>query len=110
MDDEQASANETFWDNALKTLLVMLCYMPPMFWLWSKTDFPKSFGIRITAHGKGAVLEEWWYSYLLLERHHVWDILTFAYMWAPLIGFVGYLLWTKLGKRDHGAAAEGTHA
>jgi hypothetical protein len=79
-----------------KTLLVTLGYMIPLLWLWNRTDFPDSLGIHITAHGKAGLLENWYYSYLLVERHHILDDVAFAYMWAPIVGLVGWFAARKL--------------
>lgn len=74
-----------------KTILCSIAYMIPLFWLWDNTGFPDSLGIHITAHGKIGLLENWYYSYLLLERHHFLDVVTFIYMWAVIVGFLAWL-------------------
>ena len=87
-------ARTTWW----KTILFCLAYMIPLFWLWTGTDFPDSLGIHITAHGRVGLLENWYYSYLLLQRHHVLDIITFIYMWSIVIGFIGWIAFKQLRK------------
>jgi len=57
-------------------------------------------GIHIAAHGKTGLLENWYYSYLLLQPHHFLDVLTFIYMWAIVIGFVAWLGFKKLRKAN----------
>jgi hypothetical protein len=70
--------------------------IPLFFWLLRKIDFPDSFGVRITAHGKAGVFDTWWYSYLLVERHRPLDLVTFAYMWIPVVAFAGWLAYRQL--------------
>ena len=79
-----------------KTVGVVLVYMIPLFWLWSRTDFPDSLGVHITAHGKAGLIENWYYSYLLVERHHPLDDVAFLYMWGPIAGFIGWFAFRKL--------------
>jgi hypothetical protein len=79
-----------------KVLLATLAYMIPLFVLWDRTNYPDSLGVQITAHGKAGFLENWYYSYLLLQRHRALDVLTFAYMWAPIVGYVGWLVLPKM--------------
>lgn len=81
--------------NWWKTILFSLAYMIPLFWLWSSTDFPDSLGVHITAHGKAGLVEDWYYSYLLLQRHHVLDIITFIYMWSIIVGFVCWIVFKQ---------------
>ncbi|MEO1969268.1 MAG: hypothetical protein ABGW87_11210 [Sphingomonadaceae bacterium] len=86
--------------NRRKTLLIVgltLGYMVPLFWLWSATNFPDSFGVIIKAHGKAGLLEEWWYSYLLLSRPNALDLATFAYMWLPVVCLIGWAIYKQLG-------------
>lgn len=84
------------WKKASLTIAVVLGYMIPLFVLWTNTDYPDSLGVHITAHGKAGLIENWYYSYLLLERHHALDDLAFAYMWAPVVGFLGWLAVKQL--------------
>lgn len=88
--------------NRRKILLIAgltLGYMIPLFWLWSATNFPDSFGVVIKVHGKAGLLEEWWYSYLLLNRPNALDLATFAYMWLPIAGLIGWVIHKQLGKQ-----------
>ena len=89
-----AARKASWW----KTILFVLAYMIPLFWLWNRTDFPDSFGIHITAHGKVGLTESWYYSYLLLERHRILDVVTFIYMWVVIVGFVGWVAFKQLRK------------
>src|SRR5262249_664736 len=89
-------ARESWW----KTILFSLAYMIPLFWLWDRTGFPDSLGIHISAHGKTGVLEDWYYSYLLIERHTVLDIVTFLYMCAVVVGFAAWATLSWLKKRQ----------
>jgi hypothetical protein len=79
-----------------KTILWTLAYMIPLFLLWSSTDFPDGLGVHIAAHGEAGLLENWYYSYLLIQRHHALDVLTFLYMWAPIVGIAGWFAFRKL--------------
>ena len=103
--DESAPADESKakggWRQNLLIIIGTLGYMVPLFWLWSETEFPQGFGIHITAHGKGGLLEHWWYSYLLVQRAQPWDIVLFLYMWAPVAGFIGWLIWKWWNGREH---------
>ena len=80
------------WREAMKVIAGTLCYMLPLFWLWSATDYPDGLGVHIEAHGKVGLLENWWYSYLLIERHRPLDVLTFVYMWAAVLGLIGWII------------------
>jgi hypothetical protein len=81
----------------LKQMGAAIAYVVPCFWLWSLIDYQDLIGARWTrSSGRGETLEEWYYSYLLLERHHVLDLITFVYMWAPLAGFVGWIAFRAL--------------
>ena len=89
------------WRKTLLTLGGTCAYMAVLFWLWSASGRPKSFGISITAHGRVGLFENWYYSYLLLGRPGLADYATFLYMWAPVVGFVAWLGWTLYaGWRD----------
>lgn len=91
MSDENGQEKPSRWRSGLKVFAVMLSYMIPLFWLWSKTGYPDSLGAHILARGKAGLIESWWYSYLLLGRDTSWDILTFVYMWLPVLGCVIWL-------------------
>ena len=95
-----------FWRKNGPIIFGTIGYMIPFFWLLDKTDFPDSFGIRITAHGKAGLLENWYYSYLLLQRQQPWDIILFLYMWAIVAWCVGWLVWKVLGARKSDAAGD----
>jgi hypothetical protein len=84
----------------LTTILFMVLYFVPLFILQSLTDFPNSFGVHEMSHGRGRALEDWFYSYLLLQRHQVLDVITFAYMWAPIVGFIAWLVVPRLRKMN----------
>jgi hypothetical protein len=90
----------------LRVFAGVIAYMIPLFWLWNRTDFPDGLGVHITAHGKVGLLENWWYSYLLVERHRPWDLVTFAYMWAVVAGFVAWIGWALWRDRQGKNAAE----
>lgn len=104
--DQETTAKPSRWRQALKTIFFAVLYMVPLLWLWNKTDYPRSFGIHITAHGKAGLLENWWYSYLLLKRHHLWDIAAFAYMWAAVAAIVGWLGWAIISERKASRAQD----
>lgn len=87
------------WRQTLLMIVGIIGYMIPLFWLWSSIDWPKGFGITITAHGKAGLIENWYYSYLLLRRPSLIDDFTFLYMWIPVAGFVGWFGWSLYRKR-----------
>lgn len=89
-------ARTSWW----KIVLFTLAYLIPLFWLWSITDFPDSMGIHITARGKTGLLENWYYSYLLLQRHHFLDVVTFIYMWLIVVGFFAWVGFKSLRKAN----------
>ena len=72
------------WGN-VKIVVGVVAYMLPLFWLWRLIGFPEASSIHITAHGRAGLIENWWYSYLLIQRHRPLDVLCFAYMWAGII-------------------------
>lgn len=82
-----------------KILLWSLAYMIPLLWMWNLTDYPDSFGVEF-GRGKAGALESWYYSYLLLQRHHVLDVVTFIYMWAIVAAFLGFVA-SKLIRRTN---------
>ena len=73
------------------TTALLFVYAVSLVWLWNRTGFPDSLGVQ-TGDGRMSVLENWYYSYLLLQRHQVLDVVTFIYMWA-FIGFFGWLAY-----------------
>ncbi|HVH86190.1 MAG TPA: hypothetical protein VM912_05660, partial [Terriglobales bacterium] len=86
--------NGSWW----KLILWSLGYMIPLFWLWNRADYPDSFGVQITAYGKAGLMESWYYSYLLLQRHHVLDVITFIYMWSVVVGSIAWIIFKQLQK------------
>ena len=90
---QKASVNWKTWFVALGS---SLAYMIPLEMLWTKSSFPDSFGVHITAHGQTGLLENWWYSYLLIQRHRLVDVATFAYMWLPVAGVAAWFTIPKL--------------
>ena len=84
--DDYSPLAPHFW--RVTTVALVLAYMLPLVGLWSLTDFPSSFGIHIAAHGAAGLLRNWYFSYLLIERHEVLDVLTFLWMWLPLVVLV----------------------
>lgn len=87
------------WRKALLTFAGTIGYMIPLFWLWNRARWPEGFGITITAHGKAGLIENWYYSYLLIERPSLIDDVIFLYMWAPVVGFAGWLGLTLYSAR-----------
>ncbi|MXP30098.1 hypothetical protein GRI58_14915 [Porphyrobacter algicida] len=87
------------WRQKLVLIGGTIAYMVPLFWLWGKAHFPDSFGIVIDAHGRAGLLEEWWYSYLLLNRPNAIDLVTFAYMWLPVAGLIGWVIYKQLSTK-----------
>lgn len=79
-----------------KMALLGTAYMIPLILLWDRTDYPNSLGVHIAAHDrKIELLEKWYYSYLLLERHHLIDVAMFFYMWLPFIGILVWSVWKR---------------
>ncbi|WP_375380995.1 hypothetical protein [uncultured Sphingomonas sp.] len=98
------------WRKNLAIIFGTLVYMLPLFWLWQKTGYPESLGFRITARGKGGLIENWWYSYRLIERHNIWDVVAFVYMWAAVVGIVAWLVWAVVNGRRAAAQEKGAAA
>ena len=93
-DDEGKGADP--WRQRLTILAVVGPYMLILFWLWVGADYPDSFGVTVTAHGAAGLLENWWYSYLLLKRPDALDVGLFCYMWAPLVGLLGWVTYVAI--------------
>src|SRR5438067_12685369 len=89
-----SGVSRRFW--RLEILGVAVAYILPLLLLWSATGFPDSLGVHISTHGKSRLLENWYYSSLLLRRHSLLDLITFLYMWAPILGLVGWLAFKLL--------------
>jgi hypothetical protein len=97
------------WREVWPVLLISLGYMIPLFRLWSQTGVPDDLGVHITAHGKTGLLENWWYSYLLLQRHRLWDVGTFLCMWAAVVAVMGWIvraIWQDRKTKQMGNAAK----
>lgn len=90
--DSGRNAKRGNWRQRLLIIGTTLTYMVPLFWLWGASNFPDGFGVVIREHGKVGLLEEWWYSYLLLNRPNALNLATFAYMWLPIFGLIGWLI------------------
>lgn len=70
-------------------------------WLSDLADYPKAFGV-VPLHGKARFYQEYFDSYLLLERPTSIDIGLFVWMWIPVVGLAVYLarpLLNSLGGR-----------
>jgi hypothetical protein len=77
--------------------LLVLLWVGPSFWLMDQDGYPESFGIHYhSMSGRGQTAEQFYYSYVLLQRHHVLDVITFAWMWAPLIGTVIWVVYSLI--------------
>lgn len=92
-------AKASHWPRTLKIIAAVAVYMVPFFWMKEAVNYPDSFGVHITAHGKAGAIEAWWYSYLLLERPNVRDLALFAYMWVPIVGSLALFTWKAIGAR-----------
>jgi hypothetical protein len=79
------------------TVAALVLWSVAWIWLMAEADFPKSFGFTL-GHGKGAVIEAFVFSYVLVERHRWWDIALFAWMWGPVLGGLGWVARKQLGK------------
>lgn len=93
--DDDDPVQRSAW---LKRALVVCGYGALLLWLWIETDYPDSFGLDLGS-GKGAVLENWYYSYLLLQRHTLFDVATFVTMWAPVAGLILWLVLPSAFRR-----------
>ena len=69
----------------------VLAYIVPLFWLQGKAHYPDSFGLHLLAHGRGRLIEEYYDSYVLIERRHLWDVVLFLYMWAPAVAGLAWI-------------------
>ena len=96
MEDEDTQSSTSKMDafaRNMTMLLGALAYLTPFLILESNLNYPDCFGVHLSHNGRAAVLEEWWYSYLLIQRHRFWDIVLFLYMWGPLLGLIGWQIW-----------------
>ena len=94
--DVQEPIDEETRRSRWKAALVAAVYMTPLIFLWIWTDFPESFGVQDRGYGWGRALEEWYYSYLLLQRHRPLDLVTFFYMWG---GVAAVVAWVARNRR-----------
>ena len=82
-----------------RTTLITIAAMVPWtigwIWLMSEADYPKSFGFSL-GHGKGALFVALFESYLLVERHHWWDLALFTWMWVPILGAIGWFVRKRI--------------
>lgn len=92
MADPAPRPRRSQWVQALRMIAFVLAYLLPLFWLWHRTGWPERFGVTVD-HGRIGLYENWYYSYHLLQGQSVLDLVTFLYMWAPV---VGYLAWLAL--------------
>lgn len=104
--DPPKDTGMVWWKKALLTIGCIIVYMIPLIMLWTKSDYPDSLGVRITAMGKAGMIEHWWYSYLLVERHHPVDLVTFVYMWMPVAAYAGWIASVWLKSRRNGGVAQ----
>jgi hypothetical protein len=85
-----------------KQLVFAVAWVIPTFWLMGQDDYPDSFGVHYQSKtGRGQTAEDFYYSYLLLQRHHVLDVITFAFLWAPFLGLIGWIAYPQLRKLRH---------
>lgn len=98
-DGSDTQAKQSTWRKNLIVIGSSVLYMIPLFWMWSSADYPDSFGVTITAHGKAGLFENWWYSYVLPQRPDPLDWTLFFYMWAPIVGFLGWAICVTLRER-----------
>jgi hypothetical protein len=84
---------------ARKTTFLIIAIMVPWTVGWimlmDRSGFPKSFGFDL-GRGKGALIMAYIFSYLLVERHHWWDLALFTWMWGPVVGLAGWLARKRL--------------
>jgi hypothetical protein len=92
--DPNAGEPEVQQPNGLrwKSLVGTLAYIGALFWLKNLTGYPDSFGVHETCTGKGCIFDDWYYSYLFMERHRPLDVLVFVYMWAPLAALIAWFV------------------
>jgi hypothetical protein len=88
------------WKRWFIALCSGVAYAIPLEILWTKCRYPDSLGVQITDHGKAGMLEKWWYSYLLIQRHRPLDVATFAYMWLPIAGLIGWFAIPRLKRAN----------
>jgi len=82
------------WLHFQKILLIVGAYMIPLLALWMVTGYPDGFGVNIKSGGIGGLIENLWYSYLLLNHPSPLNVILFCYMWAPAVGLV---IWVGRG-------------
>jgi hypothetical protein len=77
--------------------LFALVWIGPSILLMDQDGYPDSFGIHYHSRtGRGQTFEQFVDSYVLLQRHHVLDVITFAWIWAPLVGAIGWVVYGLL--------------
>ncbi|MDE2302203.1 MAG: hypothetical protein KGK11_06550 [Sphingomonadales bacterium] len=96
---ENSDKTKGGWRRNLKIVAYTILYMIPLFWMWNKAGYPDGFGIHITAHGKSGLLENWYYSYPLIQRGQFLDIMLFIYMWAVIVLCAGWVAWSVIKSR-----------
>ena len=88
------------YQNTVVLLPTLIAYFVPLFYLWNKVDYPESLGLGSFDNGRAGVFESWWYSYKLLGRHHVWDLILFVYMWlGPALIGTWFVRWQATQKK-----------
>ena len=97
--DAQEPLDEDTRRYRCKAGLVTGAYMIPLVGLWIWTDYPDGLGGHIDGFQwwTGKLVGYYYYSYLLLERHRLLDLVTFIYMWAPVAAGTVWLArnWRK---------------
>ena len=83
-----------------KIIVGSLAYFGLLFWLKELTGFPDSFGVHETCTGKGCIFDDWYYSYVFMERHRPLDVVTFLYMWAPLAALIAWFLLPRFRRAN----------
>lgn len=77
--------------------LFALLWAGPSFLLMDQDGYPESFGIHYhSTSGRGQTFEDFYYSYVLLQRHHLLDVITFVWMWAPLVGILVWVVYAQI--------------
>jgi hypothetical protein len=86
------------WLRLQKIALIVGVYFLPLFLLWTAAGYPDDYRLETKAHGAAAIIENWWYSYLLLKHPNAVGLLTFFYMWMPVVSALVWLIY--ITKKD----------
>lgn len=68
-------------------------------WLQMTLDWPDHYGFH--CHGRGCWIDDMWHSPVLLQHGHPLEIALFIFFWSMPTLAVGFVIWSRLRKRNH---------